>query len=65
MARGSLNAASDHPVISGNMMRILDIANGRKVAQDRAYLARARRSIFDDLYVELERRFGRTSWWIR
>jgi hypothetical protein len=60
-----LNAASGHPVISGNMMRILDIAKGRKVVQDRAYLVGGRWSIFDDLYVELERRFGRTSWWKR
>src|SRR5579863_2080890 len=44
----------------GNMVRIVDIANARKVVQDGAYLVSSWRSLLDDLQVELESIFGRT-----
>jgi len=38
----------------GDVVRIVGIADARKVTQDRAYLVRGGWSVFDDLQVERE-----------
>jgi len=49
----------------GDMVWIVDIANGRKVPHDGSYLVGGWWSLLDDLWVEPEWGFGHAPRWIR